>query len=95
MYLILILLINVFANDLRWSNSTILICKNYTFVFRFCYYCMVLNFLLLHNLLHAIGLSCALYCTYMNLHFLQHEECSFHFWCEWAFTFVKEELFFN
>ncbi len=30
--------VNVFATDLRLSNSTILISKNYSFVFHF-YYC--------------------------------------------------------
>ncbi len=42
-----ILFTNVFATDLRWSNSTILITKNDTFVFPFCYCWIVLNFLLL------------------------------------------------
>ncbi len=76
-----ILLTDVFATDIRWFNSTIL-SKTDTFVFNFCYCWIVLNFLLLHHILHAICLRCALYCTDMNLHFLQPEAYSFHFWCE-------------
>ncbi len=59
--------------DLWWSNSTILIIKNDTFVFDLSYFWIVLNFLLLRHILHVIGLSGALYCTDMNLHFLQPE----------------------
>ncbi len=76
-----ILLTSIFATDL--------ISKDYTFVFHFCYFGIVLNFLLLRHILHAICLNCALYCTDMNLYFLQPEAYSFHFWCERAFTFVK------
>ncbi len=47
--------------------------KNDTFTFYFCYCWIMLSFLLLHRILHATRLSCALYCSDMNLRFLQPE----------------------
>jgi len=73
-----ILLTDIFATDLRWSNSTI-ISKNDTFVFEFSYCWIVLIFLLLCHILHVISLSGVLFCTDVILHFLQPEANSFTF----------------
>jgi len=39
-------------------------------------------------------LSCVLYSAGVNMHFLQPEAYSFHFWCERALTFAKNKTFF-